>query len=490
MAPDSAKAVPLKFRRATADWNQGGWTISHALDGNLKTAWGIYPKVGESHHAVFELEKPVTLTSGTRLTVILKQLHGGGHLLGRTKLTLTDAPEASAEVRSPALHAALSSVPSERTERDRLVIAAHALAVYADEQLKSLPAATLVYAASSAHSHGKKLEKPLTTPKTVHVLHRGDITKPRAVAHPGALAALSSLPGRFDLPHPEREENRRAALADWLANRENPLTWRSIVNRVWHYHFGRGLCDTPNDFGRMGGRPSHPELLDWLAHWFRDEAQGSLKKLHRLILTSETYRQSSRHRNESALTVDADNRLLWRMNGQRLGAEAYRDSMLQIAGRLNLTMGGPGVEQFTKGKGQQDTPKLDYEAYDWSQPSAARRSIYRIVWRGIADPFMEALDFPDMALLSPKRGTSVSALQALALYNNEFVLHHSRHLALRLRKAHPNNLDRQVSAATHLILLREAEESELSELTAYAQQFGLAALSRVLFNSNEFLFID
>jgi len=326
----------------------------------------------------------------------------------------------------------------------------------------------------------------------VHVLRRGNIEKPGEVAQPGALAALSALPGRFDLPQPENEATRRAALAQWIAAPDNPLTWRSIVNRVWHYHFGRGLCETPNDFGRMGGSPSHPELIDWLAHWFRDEADGSLKQLHRLILTSETYRQTSRTDEEAAaraLVVDAENRLLWRMNGQRLDAEAYRDALLQITGRIDLTMAGPGVEQFAKSKGPQSTPKLDYEAYDWNHPGSARRSIYRVVWRGIADPFMEALDFPDMALLSPNRGASVSALQALTLFNNDFVLHHSQQLAARLEKEHAT-LDAQVRHAVLLIFLREPAPAELAGLRAYAEKFGLPALARVLFNSNEFLFID
>jgi mono/diheme cytochrome c family protein len=487
--PGVSESVALKFHRATADWNQKGWTILHSLDGELKTAWGIYPKVGASHHAVFELAEPVTLKADTRLVVMLRQLHGGGHLIGRFKLSVTNAPNAGADTLPPAVSAALNVPAGDRSTGQRVAIASHVLQLRAEEELQRLPPRSIVYAASSAHSHGKKLDKPLSAPKTVHVLHRGDIEKPGKIAHPGALAALSALPGRFELSNPEEEASRRAALAEWLAAPENPLTWRSIANRTWHYHFGRGLCDTPNDFGRMGGIPSHPELLDWLAHWFRDDAGGSLKELHRLLLTSETWRQASRHENEHARDVDAENRLLWRMNARRLDAESYRDSLLQITGRIDLAMGGPGIEQFAKSKGPQDSPKLDYEAYDWNQPGATRRSIYRVVWRGIADPFMDALDFPDMALLSPKRGASVSALQALTLFNNDFVLHHSDQLASRLGKDHPT-LSAQIQDAVFLIFLREPTSGELKDLTAYARQFGIAALARVLFNSNEFLFID
>ena len=177
------------------------------------------------------------------------------------------------------------------------------------------------------------------------------------------------------------------------------------------------------------------------------------------------------------------------MNRRRLDAESFRDAVLQISSRIDLTMGGPGIQQFTQSKGQQSTPKLDYNAFDWNQTSAARRSIYRVVWRGIADPFMESLDFPDLGLLSPKRGVSVSAMQALAVFNSDFVLHHSQLMADKLETSHPA-IDDQVSRAYHLIFLREPGAEEKIALVAYARLHGLAALSRVVFNSNEFVFVE
>ena len=329
-------------------------------------------------------------------------------------------------------------------------------------------------------------------PRTVHVLKRGSIDQPGEVALPGSLTAITALQGRFALDDPNDEAARRAALADWLASTDNPLTWRSIVNRVWASHFGRGLCDTPSDFGRMGGQPTHPELLDWLAVWFRDDAHGSPKKLHRLILLSATWQQRSNVPKTAAAearAIDSGNRLLWRMNRRRLDAESYRDAVLQISGRLDLTMGGPGIQQFTQSPGQQATPKLDYNAFDWKSPAAARRSIYRVVWRGIADPFMESLDFPDLGQLSPQRGFSVSALQSLAVFNNDFVLHHSQVLAEQLTTKHPT-VEEQVAQACRLIYLRDPSDDERVVLSAYARQHGLAALCRVLFNSNEFLFVE
>ena len=489
---EAAEPTRLKIGKATADWNQEGWTISHALDGDLATAWGIYPKVGQSHYAVLELEEPRTLQPSSQLVICLRQLHGAGHLIGRLKLYATDATGATMEVLPEEVRSAITLRRDQRSEQQQAAIAAYALRLHAEQQLARLPAPLSVYAVSSSYSYGKKLDSPIA-PKVVHVLGRGDIEKPGDVAAPGALAAIATLPARFTLDDPQDEASRRAALADWLAAEDNPLTWRSVVNRVWSYHFGRGLCDTPNDLGRMGGMPSQPELLDWLAVWFRDDANGSLKQLHRLILLSSTYQRTSRTPSptspDSPDSIDAENRFLWRMNRRRLDAESFRDAVLQISGRIDLTMGGPGIEQFTQSKGAQLTPTLDYDAFDWNQPSAARRSIYRVVWRGIPDPFMESLDFPDMGLLAPNRGFSVSALQSLTLFNNDFVLHHSQLFAETLQASHAG-LEEQVAQACQLIFLREPDKEENVILVAYARQYGLAATCRVLLNSNEFLFVD
>jgi hypothetical protein len=320
----------------------------------------------------------------------------------------------------------------------------------------------------------------------VHILARGDIEKPGKIAEPGSLLAVSNLNGRFKIKNSGVESERRAALANWLADRENPLTWRSIANRLWHYHFGKGLSDTPSDFGRMGGQPSHPELMDWLASELRDN-QGSLKHMHRLIVLSHAYRQSSANRADG-VAKDPENRLVWRMNRLRLDAESYRDAVLAVSGRLDLKAGGPGVEYFKTSPGQQLTPKVDYSGFDWNRPEAGRRSIYRVVWRGIPDPFLEALDFPDAALLQPTRTFSASPLQSLALYNNDFMLSQSEFFAKRLEKLGSDNSD-QVQAAVKLAFLRKPDPAELKSFTAYADKHGLAALCRILFNSNEFMFI-
>ncbi len=484
------RVIPIKA--AFADFNQEGWAIDRAIDGKPETAWGIYPQVGTAHTAVFELAEPLALPTGGRLTVVLRQLHGGGHLIGRLRLSVTSDPAERAKPIPQPVQTALRVREAERTEDDRVTIASYALAETARSELGRLPQKSLVFAAGSLVTVNNGTATPPTLnrpiPKVVHRLHRGDFDKPREVAAPGALSSLTHAPGRFPLAAPDDERQRRAALADWLAHPENPLTWRSAVNRVWQHHFGRGICDTPSDFGRMGGLPSHPELLDWLAVTFRDDFSGQLKPLHRLIVLSETYQQASDGRDD-ANAIDGENRLLWRQNRTRLDADAIRDYTLTLAGTLDLTMGGPGVRHFATGPGIQVTPTVTYSGFDWNAPGVSRRAIYRFVWRGIPDPFLESLDFPDLGLLSPVRGFSASSLQALALFNDDFVLHHARKLAERLEREASTTAAR-VDRGSLLAWQRLPTDSERTALVGLVEQHGLAALARLLLNSNEFLFLD
>ena len=490
-SPDSEQATPLTFQTATADWNQDSWTIEHAIDGNPQTAWGIFPRVGEPHYAVFELESPVDLVAGARLAVVMKQLHGSSHLIGRFQLSVTDAAPNTLRVLPFDVTTALTIPAPQRTNDQQTAITAYAATQQAMKQLAKLPPKATVYGVSTSWLRASKLETP-AAPRVVHLLRRGNINQPVHKVSAGALSAVAALPNRFELDDSASESQRRSALAAWIASPDNPLTWRSIVNRIWQYHFAQGLCTTPNDYGRMGSSPSHPELLNWLAVWFRDDAHGSIKSLHRLILTSHAWKRASVFAPESQTREhrsDADNRFLWRMTRNRMDAESFRDSVLRICGQLDLATGGPGVEHFATHKGQQLTPRLEYGEFDWNSNAARRRSIYRVVWREIPDPFMEALDFPDLGLLVPKRQFSVSALQSLALFNNEFVLHASEWLATRLQQEH-NSLAEQIRRAIELVWLRDRTTTEQQAFEQYVDAHGLAALCRVLFNSNEFLFVD
>ena len=352
------------------------------------------------------------------------------------------------------------------------------------QDLAALPAPKMVYAGTvyagsgsfkgTGHDGGK--------PRKITVLARGDVTQPGREVGPGALPYIPDVPARFHLEPGHGEGMRRAKLAEWITHRDNPLTWRTIVNRVWLYHFGRGIVDSPNDFGRMGQLPTHPELLDWLAVEFRDGGQ-SIKDLHRLIVHSAVYRQSSRGNGEAG-KVDAGNRFLWRMNRRKLEAEALRDSILVVAGKLDPTMFGPGYFDFVLEK-TAHSPHYQYHKHDPDDPKSHRRSIYRFLVRSQPAPFMDTLDCADPSLSVDKRNETLTALQALALLNNKFVVRMSEHFAERLSEE-----EEPISRAIELTLSRKARREELQALREYSQQHGLAATCRLIFNLNEFAFVD
>jgi hypothetical protein len=473
---NAARVVPL--RNPTADFNQESWTIAHALDGNDKTAWGIFPKVGEPHAAVFELAEKVALPAGAKLTFVLKQLHGG-HCIGRPRLSVTDAEPPSRAVVLPAEMRAILDIPNaERTAAQRTRLAAWLWKDRIAREFAALPAQSLVYAAASDFEPDGNL-KPAGAPRDVQLLKRGDIKNPIEPAIPGALSCVGGLTARFgDL---KSEQDRRAALARWLTAPENPLVWRSIVNRVWHHHFGRGLVATPNDFGKMGAAPSHPELLDWLAVWFRDEARGSLKALHRAIVLSAAYRQSTDH-----ISPIAEH---FAQSRQRLDAECVRDAIIAISGQIDLRMGGPSDRQFDLKPGIHVTPQVDYAKFDFDSPAAHRRSIYRFLFRTLPDPFMEALDCPAGDQLTAARTNTVTVQQSLALWNSPWVTRYAEHLAARLEREAPAP-EARIARLFHLALARPPTAQEAADFLTLANKHSLALACRVMFNSNEFLFVN
>ncbi len=342
-----------------------------------------------------------------------------------------------------------------------------------------------VYAAATQFKPEGSFKPTGGKPREIRILRRGDVTQPGQPVGPGAIASVPGPAEHFDLPPGHVEGQRRAALAEWLVDRGNPLTWRSIINRVWQGHFGRGIVDTPNDFGRMGGRPTHPELLDWLAADFRDTG-GSLKRLHRLIVTSATYRQSSAGTRFAA--ADGDNRYLWRMPRRRLEAEAVRDAVLMVSGRLDRAMGGPAFRDFVVEK-PEHSPHYRYHLHDPDDPRAHRRAVYRFAVRSQPQPFLAALDCADPSVSVARRDETVTAQQALALLNDPLVVAMSRHFAARVEALGGTTAER-VTAAFRLAVSRPPTPGESAELTAYADKHGLAATCRVIFNLNEFVFVD
>ena len=318
------------------------------------------------------------------------------------------------------------------------------------------------------------------TPEATRILRRGDPMQPGAEVSP---AGLSAVKIKFDLAQDAPESSRRLALAKWIADPANPLPARVAVNRAWHHHFGRGIVSTPGDFGFNGDRPSHPELLDWLAREFLDNG-GRLKPIHRLIVTSATYRQSSRI-DPAAMARDRDDRLLWRMTPRRLEAEAIRDALLSTAGALDLRMGGPGYSLWEDNTNYVVVFKPKAELGE----DTYRRMIYQFKPRSQPDPTFGAFDCPDSALVAPRRNSSTTALQALNLLNSRFVLAQSKVLAARLHHEAGDDPKAQVTLAFRLAFGREPTEVESAAAVLILRDHGAAALARALYNANEFVYV-
>lgn len=322
-----------------------------------------------------------------------------------------------------------------------------------------------------------------------HVLRRGDPMNIGEQVAPAAIAAVSGVSADFELAADAAESDRRQRLAEWITSVHNPLFARVIANRIWHYHFGTGLVDTPSDFGFNGGRPSHPELLDWLALQLRD-GEFRLKSFHRLLVTSGTYQQSGfpDHRQSAqALSVDADNRLLWHMTPRRLEAESLRDAMLTVAGQLNPQRGGPG---FVDVSIVENNGTTYYSPIDVDGPEYFRRTVYRFNPRGGRSSLLDTFDCPDPANTAPRRAVTTTPLQALSLLNNSFVLRMADAFAERVEREAGDAVPQQVQRAWQLAVLRQPAPEEQRLSVDLVTQHGLPALCRGLFNTTEFVLIE
>jgi len=327
-------------------------------------------------------------------------------------------------------------------------------------------------------------------PPVFHVLARGDVNSPRQEVAPRGLAVLARSAGLaddFGLAPDAPEAERRKQLALWLTDPKHPLTARVFVNRVWQYHFGTGIVDTPSDFGYAGGRPSHPELLDYLAARFIDDG-WSIKSLHRLLVTSATYRQASRVVHEQAEAMDAENRLLWRFNTRQLEGEAVRDAALAVSGALEQPLGGPSyrdVEVKLNQNHEFTNPTNDFS------PATCRRTIYRLWARSGNNPLLQALDCPDPSVMMPTRPGTITPVQALALMNNAFIEQCAERFAARVqREAADVSAAPQIRRAYQLALARAPTEQEAALAESFVAQHGLGQLCLVLLNTNEFLFVN
>ncbi|MEI6235587.1 MAG: DUF1553 domain-containing protein [Planctomycetota bacterium] len=413
------------------------------------------PGLVKTDTAVIDVPIPATARYFTLMAT------DGGDGISSDLLFLGDArlrSDAALKALSDADRATLAALKSERDTLQKSVT--------------KLPDPPMVYAVVSQ-------EKP----PPVRVQRRGNPEDTAQEVSPGAFAWARHAPATFgsnDMP----EGQRRLALANWITHPDNPLTRRVLVNRLWHHHFGQGIVTTPSDFGLGGDKPSHPDLLDWLANEFF-KSGWSLKHMHKLIVTSATYRQQSAVTNPQAAGLDASNRMLWRQNPRRLDAESFHDAVLAVSGSLNFDMGGPGYRDFKYTEAY--APVYEYVTPD--KPDVLRRSIYRFVVRTTPHQFMSTLDCPDPANLTPARARTTTALQALALSNNEFILQQAGLLASR---AEHEKVDRSaaIRRAFQLALQRDPSPAQAQAAAKLVAEQGLFSLCRMLLNANEFIYLD
>lgn len=370
-----------------------------------------------------------------------------------------------AEIDVLALDARTPEMATNRVQLSREIAALEA-------EYANMPQVELTYAAIPE------------APPATHVLNRGDTESPKERVAPAALSAVKTI--RSELTDANAPEGlRRVALTRWLTDPANPLTARVMVNRLWHYHFGRGIVGTPSDFGFNGERPSHPDLLDWLATEFQ-RRKWSIKAMHRIIMLSNTYQQSVQP-NEQAAAVDSGNSLLWRMNRRRLSAEEVHDAILTVSGTLNSQMGGPAYMpfrfQFRK------SPIYDYHDVA-DQPERRQRSVYSFIVRSTPNPFLDVLDFPAPTSCTPARSSTTTAVQSLSLLNDAFVIQKAERFASRLSSAHKDNTREQVAAAYRLTFGRGPSQRERDIAEQFVGKHGMFQFCRALFNANEFLYVD
>ncbi len=319
--------------------------------------------------------------------------------------------------------------------------------------------------------------KQPTEPTTVH--KGGDPMKPGALVVPASLAVLNQVTKPYELKPDVDEGQRRIVLAQWITSNDNPLTARVLANRVWQHHFGTGIVDTPSDFGFLGSKPTHPELIDYLAA--KLVANGwKLKALHREILLSKTYQQSATY-NETAAKEDKSSRLLWRFPPRRLSAEELRDTMLIAGGKLQLEpMGGPGFRLYRYLANNVST----YVPLDMHGPESFRRAVYHQNARASVVDVLNDFDLPDISIAAPTRANTTTPLQALTLLNHSFTLDMAKSLSVRIQSSDP------VTQAYQIAFQRNPNAKERQAATQLITTHGSEAFCRALLNTNELLYLE
>ena len=482
---------------ATADFERADFPVKQVIDGNLKTHW--FSDAGnvrrnQDRKMVFATTQPVGSDSGTTFNFQLAQKYDEtvkiGNVMpniGRFRISVTTAANPKADPLPTDVRRLLAVPTDKRTqEQQRRVFSYYRTTVsefdeankQIDELLKDWPYGVTTLALS-----------PRNIQRETHIFRRGDWKRPTDVVTPDTPAALP--------PFPANAPRNRLGLAQWIVAKNNPLTARVNVNRIWQSYFGVGLVTTPEDFGARCERPSHPELLDWLATEFVGRG-WSMKQMHRLMMTSQAYQMASDD-TAANVAIDPENRLFWRMPRVRLEAEIIRDAILAVAGNLNRSLGGPAIYPYIDPNLFQSSTKRTWPGKPDDDPATWRRSLYVYSKRSIRYPLFETFDQPNLINSCERRNRSTIAPQALLLMNNNFVLTEAKFFAERLRKDAGDDTKAQIERAFRLVYSRAPQADEKQSAMAFLKrQDGITGnrktsmvdLCHMLLNSNEFLYIN
>lgn len=470
---------PPKFGTATHSFAQKTFPAEKALDPSDRTGWAISPQMGKSHHATFVFDRAWTPGGIKSISIVLKQNYGGGHTIGKFRITAMTGTEPGMTL-SKDIRQTLSIPAAKRTAKQQAALMRHFALQDAeyrklDKQLVALKKS----APKSPQMTVRVITQRKNKPRVTRVLRRGDFLQPQAEVRPEAFSVLHPLKPRKKTGLPDRLD-----LADWLMDRANPLTPRVAVNHIWSHLFGKGLVGTANDFGTRGEKPTHPRLLDWLARQYMQGVGNSKTRIHnpaskpwsrkaliKLIVMSATYRQSSRHRDD-LVTVDPQNRLLARQNRFRVEAETVRDIFLAASGLLSKKIGGPSVFPPMPA----DVAALSYAGnFRWNTskgPDRYRRGMYTFFKRTAPHPNLVTFDCPDSNTTNVERRTSNTPLMALTTLNNIVFVESSQAMAKRVLTE--NGLDGDNAKLRRIFRLCVAREPASEETAAFAKLLNTA----------------
>ena len=478
LATNGGKAEGKHERESAAENSERSYGASLVIDGGLGTRWFI-AEPAELTITLAEEEWIDRISFSNAREGRVERLYAQGALPVEYQLEVSRDGETWSKILDSSEREPWSREHGiERMRRETITQAEQAQLAKlrgdiaeVEAKLKAVPPLRQVWAGLFAEPQDKTF-----------VQLGGDPSRPAAQAFPASLEVLDRTMKPFALPADAPEGERRLALAKWITGDDNALALRVLANRVWHYHFGTGLVDTPGDFGFLGSKPTHPELLDCLATRLRDHG-WKIKALHREIMMSKAYRQSSASHAEAA-KLDKDARLLWRFPPRRLMAEEVRDTVLSVSGKLDLRRGGPPFRLFTYTADNVWT----YHMIERPGAETYRRTVYHQNIRAINVPVIGDFDFPDIVFPVPKRANTTSPMQAFTMLNNGFMLDMADALAARVSSA--NDDEAQVRQLYRHLLQRSPSSSEVTRAKTMMSQHGLPALCRALLNLNELLYLE